>query len=64
MYQEYNLIGYYLTSPPENHQSMTRMFAPYYGIPEESATEMGAECLRAYLNKKYGSLSQPFKVWP
>ena len=55
--QEYNLVGYYLTSPAENYQSMTRMFAPYYGIPEESATGMGAGCLMAYLNKKYGSAS-------
>ena len=55
--QEYDLIGYYLTSPLQNHQSMTRMFAPYYGIPEESATGMGAGCLMAYLSKKYGSLS-------
>ena len=55
--QEYNLIGYYLTSPPKNCESMTRMFAPYYGIPEESATGMGAGCLMAYLNKKYGQSS-------
>ena len=55
--RKHNLVGYYLTAPPENHQSMTRMFAPYYGIPEESATGMGAGCLMAYLNKKYGNLS-------
>ena len=55
--QKYDLVGYYLTSPIENHQSMTRMFAPYYGIPEESATGMGAGCLMAYLNKKYRSTS-------
>lgn len=55
--QEKDLVGYYLTSSPENHLSRTRMFAPYYGIPEESATGMGAGCLMAYLNKKYGSVS-------
>ena len=55
--QKYDLVGYYLTSSVENHQSMTRMFAPYYGIPEESATGMGAGCLMAYLNKKYGITS-------
>ena len=55
--QKHNLVGYYLTSPLKNHQSMTRMFAPYYGIPEESATGMGAGCLMAYLNKKYEIVS-------
>lgn len=55
--QEYNLVGYYLTSLPENHSSKTKMFAPYYGILEESATGMGAGCLMAYLNEKYGYIS-------
>ena len=55
--QKYDLVGYYLTGPPKDQQSMTRMFAPYYGIPEESATGMGAGCLMAYLNKRYGSSS-------
>jgi predicted PhzF superfamily epimerase YddE/YHI9 len=37
----------------------TRMFAPRLGIPEESATGMGASALSAYLTLSRGRIGQP-----
>ncbi|HEX7905145.1 MAG TPA: PhzF family phenazine biosynthesis protein [Chitinophagaceae bacterium] len=49
---KYGLIGYYVftleTIVPERDSS-ARMFGPYYGIPEESATGMAAGPLACYL---------------
>lgn len=50
--EKYDLIGYYaFTNDPvcKSHTVTTRMFAPRYGIPEESATGMAAGNLAAYL---------------
>ncbi|HPF45362.1 MAG TPA: PhzF family phenazine biosynthesis protein [Emcibacteraceae bacterium] len=50
--EKYDLIGFYaFTSDPVDkaHTVTTRMFAPRYGIPEESATGMAAGNLSAYL---------------
>ena len=46
------LIGYYVFSPDvqqAGRDAGARMFAPYYGIPEESATGMAAGPLACYL---------------
>ncbi|MBD2754942.1 PhzF family phenazine biosynthesis protein [Spirosoma validum] len=48
----YGLIGYYAYTQPENDtflQATTRMFAPLYGIDEESATGMAAGPLACFL---------------
>ncbi|MBT5185924.1 MAG: PhzF family phenazine biosynthesis isomerase [Kordiimonadaceae bacterium] len=50
--EKYDLIGYYaFTTDPvdKSHNVTTRMFAPRYGINEESATGMAAGNLSAYL---------------
>jgi PhzF family phenazine biosynthesis protein len=50
--QQFNLIGFYVfTSNVQDTQFdvTTRMFAPYYGIEEESATGMAAGPLACYL---------------
>lgn len=51
--EKYDLIGYYVftleTNVPER-QASTRMFAPRYGIAEESATGMAAGPLACYLH--------------
>ena len=50
--EKYDLIGFYAftTDPVDKaHNVTTRMFAPRYGIPEESATGMAAGTLSAYL---------------
>lgn len=52
MSREYGLIGYYIFSPEsvkEGRDAGARMFAPYYGIDEESATGMAAGPLACYL---------------
>ena len=53
--EQFNLIGYYLYSPDvtdEDRDASTRMFAPFYGITEESATGMAAGPLACYLYDK------------
>ena len=53
--EQFDLIGYYLYSPDvtdENRDANTRMFAPFYGIEEESATGMAAGPLACYLYDK------------
>jgi PhzF family phenazine biosynthesis protein len=49
--EKYGLIGYYVfsTSDDKKVAASTRMFAPYYGIEEESATGMAAGPLACYL---------------
>ncbi len=52
---ELDLIGYYLFTTDtvnENRDATTRMFAPRYGIIEESATGMAAGPLACYLHDK------------
>ena len=55
--EEFDLIGYYIfsqhTEVPERDAG-TRMFAPLYGINEESATGMAAGPLACYLYDKMG----------
>ena len=51
--QELGLIGYYIFASSGQHagrDAATRMFAPYYGIDEESATGMAAGPLACYLH--------------
>lgn len=58
----HNLIGYYVyTASAEKKETdaTTRMFAPFYGIPEESATGMAAGPLACYLHKN-GSAKSTF----
>lgn len=53
--EEYDLIGYYvfsLETLKEGRDAGTRMFAPRYGIDEESATGMAAGPLACYLYDK------------
>jgi PhzF family phenazine biosynthesis protein len=49
--EKHNLIGYYIFTPSseKNSNATTRMFAPRYGIDEESATGMAAGPLACYL---------------
>jgi PhzF family phenazine biosynthesis protein len=55
--QTFGLIGFYVFSNDVEHTERVagaRMFAPAYGIDEESATGMGAGCLAAYLLRQRG----------
>lgn len=59
--EKFNLIGYYLYAYSSDGitDATTRMFAPFYGIPEEAGTGMAAGPLACYLynytaNKKPG----------
>jgi PhzF family phenazine biosynthesis protein len=62
--ERFNLIGYYLfsTSPDTQIQATTRMFAPYYGIEEESATGMAAGPLACYLSAYSHKHQQQFLI--
>lgn len=63
--EQFHLIGYYLFSPDTNDKSRdagTRMFAPYYGIAEESATGMAAGPLAGYLYDKIGQEKHEFWI--
>jgi PhzF family phenazine biosynthesis protein len=55
--EQYDLIGYYVfsneTALPGRHAG-ARMFAPRYGIDEESATGMAAGPLACYLHDRLG----------
>ena len=52
---ELNLVGYYVfTTNTGAADATTRMFAPSYGIPEESATGMAAGPLACYLHDVLG----------
>lgn len=48
---KYNLIAFYVYAPSGRADVTTRMFGPYYGIPEEAATGMAAGPLACYLDK-------------
>lgn len=54
--EKYNLIAFYVYAPSEDADATTRMFGPYYGIPEEAATGMAAGPLACYLDK-HGELN-------
>jgi len=49
--RQYNLVGFYpfTLSSDDTGDATTRMFAPLYGIPEESATGMAAGPLACFL---------------
>ncbi|MBF9254990.1 PhzF family phenazine biosynthesis protein [Pontibacter sp. 172403-2] len=50
-----NVVGYYVfTTAAQGADATTRMFAPGYGIPEESATGMAAGPLACYLHDYSG----------
>lgn len=49
----YQAIGYYVFCRTHTADATTRMFAPAYGIPEESATGMAAGPLAAFLYTYY-----------
>ncbi len=53
--EKHNLIGYYVfaSSNEPNIVATTRMFAPLYGIDEESATGMAAGPIACYLFDKH-----------
>lgn len=62
--EEYDLIGYYLfctQASTVERDATTRMFAPRYGIQEESGTGMAAGPLAAYLYDQMGSKKELFK---
>lgn len=51
--EKYDLIAFYVYTPAKTHDAIatTRMFGPYYGIPEEAATGMAAGPLACYLHR-------------
>ncbi|MEP2669202.1 MAG: PhzF family phenazine biosynthesis protein [Cyclobacteriaceae bacterium] len=57
--EKYNLIAFYVYAPAQSHEAVatTRMFGPYYGIPEEAATGMAAGPLACYLHQ-YCNMTQ------
>jgi PhzF family phenazine biosynthesis protein len=62
---EYDLIGFYIfsrkdTSPAD---ATTRMFGPYYQIPEEAATGMAAGPLACYLHDISGTSKDRFLIY-
>jgi PhzF family phenazine biosynthesis protein len=63
--EKFDLIGYYIfsqhTEVPERDAG-TRMFAPRYGINEESATGMAAGPLACYLYDKMGIKKDIFLI--
>jgi len=63
--EEFDLVGYYLFSQKTrvaNRDAATRMFAPRYGINEESATGMAAGPLACYLYDKMGINKDVFLI--
>lgn len=55
--EDHSLIGFYPFAPttqPHQIHAFARMFAPSYGIPEESATGMAAGPLASFLNFRMG----------
>lgn len=60
-----DLIGYYVfttDSGATDHDATTRMFAPRYAIPEESATGMAAGPLACLLYDKLGMAKEQFEI--
>ena len=63
--EEFDLIGYYIFSQQTKkpgRDAATRMFAPRYGINEESATGMAAGPLACYLYDKMGINKDVFLI--
>jgi len=63
--EKYDLIGYYVFSGDAKDQARdagTRMFAPRYGINEESATGMAAGPLACYLYDQMGINKDVFLI--
>ena len=63
--EEFDLIGYYIFSQKTRvpgRDAATRMFAPRYGISEESATGMAAGPLACYLYDKLGINKDTFLI--
>lgn len=62
--RKYDLIGFYpfITSNDSAFDASTRMFAPYYGIEEESATGMAAGPLGGYLYDKAGIKKKELRI--
>ncbi len=63
--EEFDLIGYYIFSQHTNipeRDAGTRMFAPRYGINEESATGMAAGPLACYLYDQMGINKDVFLI--
>lgn len=62
--ERYNLIGFYLFAPTSdaNLQATTRMFGPYYGIPEEAGTGMAAGPLACHLYSEFGILQEQIQI--
>lgn len=61
----YDLIGFYIFSPQtikEGRDAGARMFAPRYGIDEESATGMAAGPLACYLHDKLNMQKNSFAI--
>lgn len=60
---ELDLVGYYVfTTNTAAADATTRMFAPSYGIPEESATGMAAGPLACYLHDVLGYDKSTFLI--
>ena len=63
--EKYGLIGYYvftLETEIKGRDAATRMFAPFYGINEESATGMAAGPLACYLYDKLKLEKESFHI--
>lgn len=63
--EEFDLIGYYVFCTETDHperDANTRMFAPKYGIEEESGTGMAAGPLACYLFEKLGLKKDRFLI--
>ena len=63
--REYDLIGFYVFTTETNlpgRDASARMFAPFYGIPEESATGMAAGPLACYLHDLLGANQDTFYI--
>lgn len=63
--EEFDLIGYYVFSTEANEparDATTRMFAPRYGIMEESGTGMAAGPLACYLHDVLGIKKERFMI--
>jgi PhzF family phenazine biosynthesis protein len=63
--EQYDLIGFYVFTTETNlagRDASTRMFAPRYGIAEESATGMAAGPLACYLHDIVGITKDTFLI--
>lgn len=63
--EPHNLVGFYVFTRQTINQgrdASARMFGPYYGIPEESATGMAAGPLACYLYDKLGIKKQRWMI--